>query len=53
MGSKMTRRIAGVFAMIEAEPNTGWLYGTPRLDGNGFIVRHPLRTPLKWDRYGT
>jgi thioredoxin reductase (NADPH) len=37
-GSKTTRRIAGVFVMIGAEPNTGWLYGTLRLDRKGFIV---------------
>jgi len=30
--------IRSVFVMIGAEPNTGWLYGTVRLDKKGFIL---------------
>jgi thioredoxin reductase (NADPH) len=30
--------ISGVFVMIGAEPNTGWLYGTVKLDNKGFVL---------------
>jgi thioredoxin reductase (NADPH) len=33
-----TRPIHSVFAMIGAEPNTAWLYGTLLLDRKGFII---------------
>src|ERR1700733_8004167 len=32
------KKISTVFVMIGAEPNTGWLFGTVRLDNNGFIL---------------
>ncbi|HTF64865.1 MAG TPA: FAD-dependent oxidoreductase [Edaphobacter sp.] len=37
-GRTETRPIRGVFVMIGAEPNTGWLFGTLLLDKKGFIV---------------
>jgi thioredoxin reductase (NADPH) len=37
-GERTTRNIPTVFAMIGAEPNTGWLFGTIRLDNKGFIL---------------
>ena len=37
-GERMTRDISTVFVMIGAEPNTGWLFGTARLDGKGFVL---------------
>jgi thioredoxin reductase (NADPH) len=37
-GERTTREIATVFVMIGAEPNTGWLFGTVRLDKKGFIL---------------
>jgi thioredoxin reductase (NADPH) len=33
-----TRPISGVFVMIGAEPNSGWLYGTVKLDAKGFVL---------------
>jgi len=32
------KAIEDVFVMIGAEPNTGWLYGTVKLDKKGFIL---------------
>ena len=32
------RVIGSVFVMIGAEPNSGWLYGTVKLDKKGFIL---------------
>ena len=32
------QNIEAVFVMIGAEPNTGWLYGTVRLDSKGFVL---------------
>lgn len=37
-GKRTQRPIGSVFVMIGAEPNTGWLYGTVRLDKKGFIL---------------
>ncbi len=37
-GTSTTRQISSMFAMIGAEPNTGWLYGTLALDRKGFVV---------------
>ncbi len=37
-GELTTERISSVFVMIGAEPNSGWLYGTLKLDKKGFIV---------------
>ncbi len=37
-GEQTTRNISTVFVMIGAEPNTGWLFGTVRLDSKGFIL---------------
>jgi thioredoxin reductase (NADPH) len=37
-GERVTRDISNVFVMIGAEPNTGWLFGTVRLDNKGFIL---------------
>lgn len=37
-GEQLTRRIGSMFVMIGAEPNTGWLYGTVKLDKKGFIM---------------
>ena len=37
-GESTMKPIRTVFVMIGAEPNTGWLYGTVRLDKKGFIV---------------
>jgi len=37
-GVTETRPIQSLFVMIGAEPNTGWLYGTLRMDGRGFII---------------
>ena len=33
-----TKPVSGVFVMIGAEPNTGWLYGTVKLDKKGFVL---------------
>lgn len=37
-GERIQKAIEDVFVMIGAEPNTGWLYGTVRLDKKGFIL---------------
>jgi thioredoxin reductase (NADPH) len=37
-GERIRKEIEDVFVMIGAEPNTGWLYGTVRLDKKGFIL---------------
>jgi thioredoxin reductase (NADPH) len=37
-GERTKKQIGVVFVMIGAEPNTGWLYGTVRLNNKGFIV---------------
>ena len=37
-GQSTTKSIGSVFVMIGAEPNSGWLYGTVRLDNKGFIL---------------
>lgn len=37
-GEHSKKLIESVFVMIGAEPNSGWLYGTVRLDGKGFIL---------------
>ena len=39
-GETTTRPIGSVFVMIGAEPNSGWLFGTVKLDKKGF---HPYR----------
>jgi len=36
-GETMTKPIGNVFVMIGAEPNSGWLFGTVKLDKKGFI----------------
>ncbi len=36
-GESMRKRISRVFVMIGAEPNSGWLYGTVKLDAKGFV----------------
>jgi len=37
-GESTTQPIGSVFVMIGAEPNSGWLFGTVRLDKKGFIL---------------
>ena len=37
-GERTVRNISAVFVMVGAEPNTGWLFGTVRLDKKGFIL---------------
>ena len=37
-GERTVRNISTVFVMVGAEPNTGWLFGTVRLDKKGFIL---------------
>ncbi len=37
-GESIVKPIQSVFAMIGAEPNSGWLFGTVRLDKKGFIL---------------
>jgi thioredoxin reductase (NADPH) len=37
-GEVTQRPIGSVFVMIGAEPNSGWLFGTVRLDKKGFIL---------------
>jgi thioredoxin reductase (NADPH) len=37
-GETIARPIRSVFVMIGAEPNTGWLYGTVKLDSKGFVL---------------
>src|ERR1700719_2311304 len=36
-GDRTVKDLSAVFVMIGAEPNTGWLFGTVRLDKKGFI----------------
>jgi thioredoxin reductase (NADPH) len=37
-GEKITRPVTSVFVMIGAEPNSGWLFGTVKLDKKGFVL---------------
>src|SRR5579859_7669973 len=37
-GKQTVKPIGSVFVMIGAEPNSGWLFGTVRLDKKGFIL---------------
>jgi thioredoxin reductase (NADPH) len=37
-GDLMAKPIGSVFVMIGAEPNSGWLFGTVKLDKKGFIL---------------
>src|SRR6185312_13365048 len=37
-GELTVKPIGSVFVMIGAEPNSGWLYGTVKLDKKGFIL---------------
>ena len=37
-GDLTAQPIGSVFVMIGAEPNTGWLFGTVKLDKKGFIL---------------
>jgi len=37
-GEQETRAIGSMFVMIGAEPNSGWLYGTVKLDKKGFVL---------------
>jgi thioredoxin reductase (NADPH) len=37
-GEKITKAIGRIFVMIGAEPNSGWLYGTVKLDKKGFVL---------------
>ena len=37
-GRKTRKPIGSVFVMIGAEPNSGWLYGTVKLDRKGFVL---------------
>jgi len=37
-GELLRRPIGSVFVMIGAEPNTGWLFGTVKLDNKGFVL---------------
>ncbi len=37
-GQSTLKSIGSVFVMIGAEPNSGWLFGTVRLDKKGFIL---------------
>jgi len=37
-GETTTKPISRVFVMIGAEPNSGWLYGTVKLDKTGFVL---------------
>ena len=37
-GEKITRPVMSVFVMIGAEPNSGWLFGTVKLDKKGFVL---------------
>ena len=37
-GASTVKLIRSVFVMIGAEPNSGWLFGTVRLDKKGFIL---------------
>jgi thioredoxin reductase (NADPH) len=37
-GESVRRPISSVFVMIGAEPNSGWVYGTAKLDDKGFVL---------------
>ena len=37
-GERTVKPIQSIFVMIGAEPNSGWLFGTAKLDKKGFIV---------------
>ena len=37
-GETTTKPVSRVFVMIGAEPNSGWLYGTVKLDKKGFVL---------------
>jgi len=37
-GASVRKPISGVFVMIGAEPNSGWAYGTVKLDHKGFVL---------------
>jgi thioredoxin reductase (NADPH) len=37
-GETIRRAVERVFVMIGAEPNTGWLYGSAKLDNKGFVL---------------
>ena len=37
-GASLRKPISSVFVMIGAEPNTGWAYGTIKLDDKGFVL---------------
>jgi thioredoxin reductase (NADPH) len=36
-GERTVKDLSAVFVMVGADPNTGWLFGTVRLDKKGFI----------------
>jgi thioredoxin reductase (NADPH) len=40
-GEQTTRPVTSVFVMIGAEPNSGWLFGTVKLDKKGFVLTGP------------
>jgi len=51
-GEEQTRRVAGIFLMLGAAPNTEWLGGAIALDARGFVLtgarragRRRLRSP--------
>ena len=37
-GESVRRPISNAFVMIGAEPNSGWMYGTVKLDDKGFVL---------------
>jgi thioredoxin reductase (NADPH) len=37
-GQRVSRSIGAIFVMIGAQPNSGWLYGTLKLDSKGFVI---------------
>jgi thioredoxin reductase (NADPH) len=37
-GERTQKEIGSAFIMIGAEPNSGWLYGTVKLDKKGFVL---------------
>jgi thioredoxin reductase (NADPH) len=51
-GERHTCNLGSIFVMIGAEPNTGWLYGTVKLDKKGFIVTGG-ETAFENSRYAT
>jgi len=46
-GQRTRKPIGSVFVMIGAEPNSGWLYGTVKLDKKGFVL---TGTPDSFER---